>query len=144
MEYFSEFFEMKQYNEVYYAFTLLSRNIETCCKKLTCIHRIDKSNNEFNEMQKVLDKKEHELTRIVSNTDDEIQKVASQNEMLTQKLEEYQEMGEKHKELTKQHKEYEEKQKRLEDEINRNSRYKRQLKINESGIKKFTKEMIRI
>ena len=144
MKLFLEFFEMKQSSEIFYAFTQINRHSEIYCKKNSCISRIEKGNSEFAELQKALDKKESELTRVVSSTNDEIQKVTQQNEMLIQKLDEYQSIGEKQKELAKQNKDYDDKQKKLEEEINRNSRYKRQLKVNESGIKKFTKEMIRI
>ena len=70
--------------------------------------------------------------------------MVGQSEVLARKLEEFEVLGAKARNLDKQDKEYGVKEKRLEEEINRNSRYKRQLRVNEVGIRKFTKEMIRI
>jgi hypothetical protein len=96
------------------------------------------------ESYRELDQKEGELRGLVRSGREEIGRVVGQSEVLVGKLEEFEGLGVRVEGLKKQGKEYEGKQKRLEDEINRNSRYKRQLRVNETGIRKFTKEMIRI
>lgn len=91
-----------------------------------------------------MDQKEGELRGLVRSGREEIGRLMGQSEVLVGKLEEFEGLGVRVEGLKKQGKEYEGKKKRLEDEINRNSRYKRQLRVNETGIRKFTKEMIRI